>query len=150
MATSFCVALRRPFLEFCKNSKLIVNCLPSSLRISVDKLDKTVVPDFYSVFDQETLFTNLGFTRPLSHFTPVKCKAHWLLAFQKYTILHVVINLLILFWEIHCIEIYFRTCAGFHQTFRFEILLSCVGMRQHNTGFGEGLTQYFKIYHKNI
>ena len=61
-----------------------------------------------------------------------------------YIMLYVVINLLIWFWE-RCIEIYFRTCAGSHQTFRFDILLSCVGMCQHNTGFGEDLTIFQNI-----
>ena len=115
------------FLNFAKIQ--VFNCQLSSFFIEdlCWQLDKTVVPEFYSVFDQETLFTNLGFTRPLLHFTPVKCKAHWLLAFQKYTMLYVVINLLIWFWE-RCIEIHFRTCAGSPPSIQIYILLSCIEM----------------------
>ena len=65
-----------------------------------------------------------------------------------YIMLYVVINLLIWFWE-RCIEIYFRTCAGSPQAFRFTSyfpVLICVNITQDL-----GKTwPYFKIYSKNI
>ena len=68
-------------------------------------------------------------------------------SFSKiYIMLYLVINLLIWFWE-RCIEIYFRTCAGSPQAFRFTSyfpVLICVNITQDL-----GKTwPYFKIYSK--
>ena len=130
-----------------KFKSLNVNRLPSLLRISVDNWI-TFVPDFFGLWSGDLIY-QLGIHLTPFTFHTCEMQSSLVLSFSKiYIMLYVVINLLIWFWE-RCIEIYFRTCAGSPQAFRFTSyfpVLICVNITQDL-----GKTwPYFKIYSKNI
>ena len=148
IATSLCVALRwHPSWMLQKFKSLIVNRFPSLLRISVDNWI-TFVPDFFGLWSGDLIY-QLGIHLTPFTFHTCEMQSPLVLSFSKiYIMLYVVFNLLIWFWE-RCMEIYFRTCAGSPQAFRFTSyfpVLICVNITQDL-----GKTwPYFKIYSKNI
>ena len=128
IATSFCVALRwHSSWMLQKFKSLIVNRLPSLLRISVDNWI-TFVPDFSRSLIRRPYLPIRDSLDPfhIPHLWNAKLTGSQLFK-NIYIMLYVVFNLLIWFWE-RCIEIYFSTCAGSPPSIQIYILLSCIDM----------------------
>ena len=132
-----------------KFKSLIVNCLPSLLKVFGDNWIKLLFQIFTRSLIRRPYLPIRDSLDPfhIPHLWNAKLTGSQLFK-NIYIMLYVVINLLIWFWE-RCIEIYFRTCAGSPQAFRFTSyfpVLICVNITQDL-----GKTwPYFKIYSKNI
>ena len=128
----------------------VFNCQPSSFSLEDLgwQLDNFCSRFFLGLWSGDLIY-QLGIHLTPFTFHTCEMQSSLVLSFSKiYIMLYVVFNLLIWFWE-RCIEIYFRTCAGSPQAFRFTSyfpVLICVNITQDL-----GKTwPYFKIYSKNI